>query len=92
MRIRFAHLRERSTSGGYINFAVFQANSNDGTDSGRAEVLHSLTMQARMQGLRIDQSALAYDEHGRLRYYGDRNLVSYLARRGVAQWTHHIDV
>jgi hypothetical protein len=92
MRIQFAHIRERSTTGGYIDFAVFQANANDGTDSGRADVLHDLTTQARMQGLKIDQSALAYTEHGRTRYYGSRNLVSYLARRGVSRWTHYLDV
>ncbi len=80
MRIRFAHLRERSTTGGYIDFAVFQANSTDGTDSGRDDVLHNLTMQARRNGLKIDQSALAYVENGRMRYYGNPNLVNYLAR------------
>jgi hypothetical protein len=92
MRIQFAHLRERSTTGGYIDFAVFQANATDGTDSGRDEVLYDLTRQARMQGLKIDQSALAYTEHGRTRYYGNRNLVNYLARRGVPRWTHYLDV
>jgi hypothetical protein len=92
MRIQFAHIRERSTTGGYIDFAVFQANANDGTDSGRADVLRDLTMQARMQGLTIDPSALAYNDHGRTRYYGDRNLVSHLARRGISRWTHYIDV
>lgn len=92
MRINFAHLRERSTTGGDINFIVFEANATSGTDSGRSEVLHDLTMRARRQGLRVDQSALAYSEHGRIRFYGSRNLVDYLAKRGVPRWTHSMDV
>ena len=92
MRINFAHLRERSTSGGDINFIVFEANATNGSDSGRAEVLQDLTMRARRQGLRVDQSALAYSEHGRIRFYGSRNLVDYLSKRGVPRWTHSMDV
>jgi hypothetical protein len=91
MRINFAHLRESSTSGGYIDFAVFDANATNGMDSGRAEVLHDLTVKAQLQGLKVDQSALAYSEHGQLRFYGSRSLVEYLSARGVPRWTHYID-
>lgn len=92
MRINFAHLRERSTNGGPIDFAVFEANSTSGTDSGRADVLHDLTTRVRLQGFKVDQSALAYSESGRLRFYGSPSLVAFLAKRGVPRWTHHIDV
>lgn len=92
MRINLAHLRERSTAGGYIDFAIFEANATSGTDADRADVLHDLTMKARMQGLKVDQSALAYRESGRLRFYGSRSLVDYLAKRGVPRWTHSIDL
>lgn len=34
MQINFAHLREQSTTGGWINFAVFDARSTSGGDSG----------------------------------------------------------
>lgn len=92
MRINFAHLRERSTNGGDINFIVFEANAANGSDCGRSEVLEDLTMRARRQGLRVDQSALAYRESGRIRFYGSSNLVEYLSRRGVPRWTHSMDV
>lgn len=92
MRIQMAHLRERAVSGGWINFAVFDARSTSGTESGNATLLASLTMKARASGLRVDQSALAFSEAGRIRFYGTPPLVQYLARMGVPRWTHSIDV
>ncbi|PKN62610.1 MAG: hypothetical protein CVU57_23465 [Deltaproteobacteria bacterium HGW-Deltaproteobacteria-15] len=92
MKINLAHLRERSTSGGYIDFAVFDAKSQAGTDSANGELLWQLTAAARKSGLKIDQSALAYSQNGRIRFYGDKDLVDYLSRRGVPRWTHTIDV
>lgn len=88
MKIDLAHLREKSTSGGWINFAIFAAKPTSGND---AEVLASLTRKARMSGLKIDQSALAFKQGGQTRFYGDKNLVNYLSRRGVPRWTHKID-
>ncbi len=88
MRISLAHLRERSTSGGWINFAVFDAKSATGSN---AELLASLTMRARRSGLKVDQAALAYMEGGRVRYYGSKPLVEFLSRNGVPAWTHEID-
>ena len=32
MQVEFAHLRERSTSGGWIDFAVFNAKSTSGNN------------------------------------------------------------
>lgn len=92
MKINLAHLRERSTSGGYIDFAVFDAKSPVGTDSANVELLWQLTAAARKAGLKVDQSALAYSQNGRIKFYGDTNLVDYLSRRGVPRWTHTIDV
>ena len=92
MKINLAHLRERSTSGGWINFAVFDAESTSGTNAGNAAVLSNLTMRARRAGLKIDKSALAFVENGRPTYYGTPDLVQYLSRRGVPRWTHSIDV
>ena len=91
MKINFAHLRERSTSGGWINFAVFDARSPSGLDSDNADVLARLAEQARRAGHKIDQSALAYEKQGRIRFYGDKNLVDYLSQNGLPQWTHSID-
>jgi hypothetical protein len=91
MRINFAHIRERSTSGGWIDFAVFDARSSSGTNSGNAEVLAQLTKNARLAGHKIDQSALAYNESGQLKFYGTPNLVEYLSKSGLPNWTHYID-
>ncbi|HVH13170.1 MAG TPA: hypothetical protein VM759_08965, partial [Longimicrobium sp.] len=70
MNINFAHLRERSTSGGWINFAVFDARSSSGFASDNARLLAQLTARARASGLQIDQSALAYVQNGRIQFYG----------------------
>ena len=49
-------------------------------------------MRARYLGLKVDVSALLYQEHGRLRSYGDRAVVDYLSSRGMPRWTHYLDV
>lgn len=92
MKINFAHIRERSTSGGWIDFAVFEGRSNTGSDSDNAVLLAQLTAKARISGLKIDQSALAYSYNGGIRFYGSENLVDYLSNHGLPQWTHNIDV
>jgi hypothetical protein len=81
-----AHIRERTVNGQYIDFAVFNANSADHTDSGRSNVLTELTMRARGAGLNVDASALAYEENGRTRFYGSKNVVDYLANSGLPRW------
>ena len=92
MKIDLAHLREKSTSGGWIDFAVFDAKSSTGTNSDNADLLAQLTASARASGLKIDQSALAFNHVGQIRFYGDKNLVEYLSKNGVPRWTHKIDV
>jgi len=92
MKINLAHIREKSTSGGWIDFAVFDAKSTSGTNSDNAVLLADLTAKARTSGLKIDQSALAFKQAGQIRFYGDKNLVDYLSRNGVPRWTHKIDV
>jgi hypothetical protein len=91
MRINFAHIRERSTSGGHIDFAVFDARSNSGSDADNAQVLAGLTAKARLAGYKIDQAAIAFSQNGQLRFYGTKNLVEYLSRRGLPRWTHTLD-
>lgn len=92
MQVNFAHLRERATSGGWINFAVFEAKSTSGTNSGNSILLPQLTSKARAAGLKVDQSALAFAQHGRIQFYGDQNLVNYLSHSGVPRWTHTLDI
>lgn len=90
MQINFAHLRERATNGGDINFAVFEARAN--TDAARSIVLADLTTRARNSGLRVDQSALAYTENGRIKFFGSKNLVDYLSRGWSPRWTHKLSM
>jgi len=87
MKINFAHLREQG-----INFAVFDADSPDRSASGRDAVLAQLTAKARLMGLRVDKSALAFAEHGKIQFYGVPDLVDFLAKQPRAlRWTHWVD-
>lgn len=88
MQISLAHLRHQG-----IDFAVFDADAQVHTSSARAAVLARLTAAARRSGLKVDKSALAYVEHGRLSFYGTPDLVKFLASSGgVPEWTHTINV
>lgn len=89
MKIKMAHLRERATNGGWIDFAVFDARSTNGDNGG---LLHQLTIAARGQGLKVDQSALAYSLGGRIQFFGSRSLVDYLAKKGLPSWTHSLHI
>lgn len=90
MRIDLAHLREKSTSGGWLSVAVFAAKSNSGNNSA---LLSQLVARTRASGLRVDKAALTFKQNGRIRFYGDEDLVKLLSQRGsVFQRTHTIDV
>ena len=75
-----------------MDFAVFDAKSHSGSDSDNAPLLFQLTAAGRLKGLKVDQSALAYADGAQIRFYGSTHLVDYLARTGLPQWTHWIDV
>ena len=92
MQVNFAHLRERAAAGGWIDFAVFEARSTSGNNSDNSTLLSQLASKARAAGLKVDQSVLAFAQHGRIQFYGDQNLVNYLSSSGIPQWTHKIDV
>ena len=85
-QVELAHLRERTVNGGYIDFAVFNANAANNTDQGRSRLLSELIMRARSAGLKVDAGALAYEQHGEIRFYGDRNVVDYLVNSGLPNW------
>ena len=88
-KVSLAHVKERSTTGNWINFVVFDAKS---TTNNNDKLLTQLTSRARASGLKVDKSALAYNKHGRLEFYGTKDLVQYLSNNGLPQWTHTIDV
>lgn len=92
MKVNFAHLRERAVSGGWINFAVFDARSASGSTVDNAELLAQLTAKARAASLHIDQAALAFMTGGRLQFFGSPPLVQHLSKRGLPGWTHQLEV
>jgi hypothetical protein len=91
MRVNLAHLRERARSGGWINFAVFDARSSSGTNDDNARLLAQLTSKAKGANLRVDQSALAFMSGNRIQFFGSPPLVEYLSKNGLPGWTHTID-
>lgn len=91
MRVNLAHLRERARSGGWVNFAVFDARASSGSRDDNARLLAQLTARARGSNLRIDQSALAFSSGGRIQFFGSPPLVDYLSKSGLPGWTHTID-
>lgn len=88
MNINFAHLRERATNGGWIDFAVFGAHASSNSESENSRVLAQLTTKARMAGHKVDQAALAFNENGRLKFFGTPELVKHLSKSGLPRWTH----
>ena len=92
MKIELAHIRDRSTTGGFIDFVVFNADANSQQDHDRSALLLDLTDQARAAGLTIEKSALAFHENGRLMFYGAPDLVEYLSHTGAPRWTHYLSV
>ena len=92
MRINFAHIRERSTTGGWIDFAVFEAKSITGFDSDNDASLLDLVLRAQGLGLKIDKAALAYQENGQIKFWGAKDLVARLSNSGIPQFTHYLDV
>lgn len=92
MRIEFAHLRERASNGGWINYAVFNARTASCSQTDNQRLLMQLTEKARAANLRVDQSALMYATGGHLQFFGTRPLVDHLAKTGAPRWTHHLDV
>jgi hypothetical protein len=92
MSTNMAHIAVRVTTGRQVSVAVFEANAANGTDLGRQRLLDQLTTAASRAGLKVEQAALAYSEHGRVRFFGTRTLVDHLARSGVPRWTHQLNV
>jgi len=88
MNIRFAHLNEQG-----IDFAVFAADAIAKTPTARQRLLCDLTSRARRGGLRVDKSALQYEEGNGIYFFGTPDLVHFLQSvGGVFNWTHQLRV
>jgi hypothetical protein len=87
MNISLAHLRIQS-----VDVIVFNADARERTRLARERLLTDLTAQARRSGLRVQKSALAFQENGQLVFFGTPDLVAYLSGSPFFQWTHTINV
>ncbi|GMV27649.1 MAG: hypothetical protein AMXMBFR58_36800 [Phycisphaerae bacterium] len=81
------HLRDQG-----IDFAIFETDTVDRSSRSREALLGDLTLRARMEGLKVDKSALAFVEGGRISFFGTPDLVRYLASGWLPQWTHTLTV
>ena len=87
MKINVAHFHEQGT-----NCLVIDADHVQHTQSGRAELLSSLTAKARRSGLAVEKSVLAFVEYGRVTFFGTPDLSEFMAGYGLPTWTHTLDV
>jgi hypothetical protein len=87
VKINFAHVRIQGQS-----VAIFDADARTHTKSARTKLLTNLVSRVRLAGLRVDKAALAFIEAGDLTFFGSPDLVRYLVKNGLPEWTHTIDV
>jgi hypothetical protein len=85
MKIEFAHLREKSTTGEMVDFAVFFAQANSDTDAAREEWLSQLVVAARAVGRKVDAAALVYEDGNRIKWWGHPFVVDYIERFGIPE-------
>lgn len=92
MKVNFAHLRDKNTEGGWIDYVVFDAHADSNSNADNGLLLNKLTRKARANGLKVDQSALAYMRDGKVVYFGVDALVKYLVKVGLPGWTHTLEL
>ncbi|QFP75787.1 hypothetical protein [Deinococcus sp. AJ005] len=87
MQINIAHINIQGQS-----CLICDAESPNHNDNARSVLLAQLVAAARAKNLRVDKSALAFTEHGRLKFYGSTDLVGFLVNNGLPRWTHALTV
>ena len=92
MKINMAHFRQKTSNDDFMEFAIFDAKSESGTESDNLTLLNQLTNNARLNKFKVDQAVLFYKEDGQLRFFGSTDLAKYLAKVGFPKWTHEIDI
>ena len=55
MKINLAHIREHAQSGGWVNFAVFDARSSSGANDDNAQLLAQRSQSQRIQWQALHQ-------------------------------------
>lgn len=78
MRVELAHVRIQG-----VDVAVFDAKPISNSDPARQALLGQLTARARIAGLRVQKSALAYVQDGEVYFFGTPDLVAYLQKLPV---------
>ena len=93
MEVQFAHFRQQTATGQFIDFAIFDAKTESGSESDNLELLNNLTDETiHVHKLKIDQAALVFKENDEMRFYGSTDLVNYISRAGFPKWTHTLEL
>jgi hypothetical protein len=87
MKVELTHFREQGQS-----CALFRADARDHSQDGRRQLLAGLIVAAKRSRLRVDKAALAFEEFGRVTYFGAPDLVHFLSARGLPRPTHTLDI
>ncbi len=87
-----AHFRQETSNEDFMDFAVFDAKSESGSESDNLKLLNDLTDNARLNNLKVDQAVLFFKKDDEVRFYGSTELAKYLSKVGFPKWTHEIDI
>ncbi len=87
-----AHFRQETSNGDFMDFAIFDAKSESGTEKDNLKLLNDLSHHVRLSNLKVDQAVLFFKEDEQIRFYGSTELARYLAKVGFPKWTHEIDI
>lgn len=91
VKVNLAHLRQKNQYDEWVNFAIFDACSESGTEADNLTLLKNLTLCAQQKKLKIDMATLYFYRGNDISYYGSTELVNYLKDAGMPTWTHTIE-
>jgi curli biogenesis system outer membrane secretion channel CsgG len=87
MKVNVGHFRQETSDGGFIDFAVFDARTESGTEKDNLELLNNLIRATvQLKNLKIDRAALVFKRDGEIRFYGSKDLVDFLSKHGFPKW------
>ncbi|MDC1436225.1 hypothetical protein N8303_03110 [Gammaproteobacteria bacterium] len=92
MKINMAHLRQETSNGDFMDFAIFDARSESGSEADNLTLLNELSENARKNNFKVDQAVLVFKIDDEIRFYGSTELAKYLSKVGFPKWTHQIDI
>lgn len=91
--INLAHYRQKTATGDYVNFAIFDAVAESDSEKDKLELLNGLVkLTIELKKLKIDQAVIAFYKDDELRLYGSNDLIKYLSRSGLPEWTHTLEL